>query len=174
MRRTLRLPLVALPLIASCAEAPVGVQAAAPRASTSATSPKFLACPGSSSALSGSATIGVEGGVIKAGPLRLEVPAGAVTAPTAFVAVVPSSPYLEVDLRAGSTEHFVFERPVTVTLDLQRCGGVTTGPDGSPLRAVYVAPVTREVLEDMGGTVDPGTRTLRFRTGHFSSYVVAY
>lgn len=137
-------------------------------------SSRFLACPGSSSALSGSATIGAEGGSIKAGPLRLEIPAGAVTAPTAFVASVPTSPWLEVELHAVGVEHFVFAQPVTVTLDLQRCGGVTSGPDGSPLRVVYVAPDTKAVLEEMGGTVDAASRTIRFSTGHFSSYVVAY
>lgn len=168
-----RLPLVALSLLASCAEAPVGVPPVPGTRLDVESSARFLGCPSDSAAVSTVGTIGVGGGALRVGPLRLEVPANAVLAPTTFELVVPPSPYLEVQLHAVGVEHFVFERPVLVTLDLGRCG-TTTGPGGAPLQAVYVAPVTREVLEVMGGRVDAEARKLRFETGHFSSYVVAY
>lgn len=171
MRRSFRsLLLVVLPALSACAESATGTGT---RGLLSDSTSQFLACPSALPAVSATGTIGALGGVLTAGPLRLEVPAGAVTLPTLFELVVPPSPYMEVQLHAVGVERFVFEQPVTVTLDYSRCPSAT-GPAGAPLKVVHVAPLTRAVLEDMGGEVNPGTRTIRFSTGHFSSYVVAY
>ena len=171
MRPSLRsLLLVALPALAACAESSTGTGS---RALLSDSTPKLLACPSALPAVSLTGTIGALGGVLTAGPLRLEVPEGAVLLPTVFQLVVPPSPYMEVELHAVGVERFVFQQPVTVTIDYAR-GPTATGPNGAPLRVVHVAPLTRRVLEDMGGEMNRESRTIRFSTGHFSSYVVAY
>ena len=135
--------------------------------------PKLLVCPSALPSLSAVGTIGPEGGTLSAGGLRLEVPAGAVLVPTVFELVVPPSRYMEVALHAVGVEHFVFEKAVTVTVDYGRCAASAV-PAGASLQAVHIAPLSKRVLEEMGGVVDPAARTVTFTTGHFSSYAVAY
>ncbi len=134
---------------------------------------RLVSCPSSGSTLSLRGLIGVDGGVLSAGAVKLEVPSGAVLLPTLFQVATPPSKAMEVSLTAVGVEHYVFQRPVTVTIDYSRCG-LDAVPEGAVLEAVHIAPISKRILENMGGTVDPAARTITFTTGHFSSYAVAY
>ena len=135
--------------------------------------PNLLVCPTTLPAVSALGTIGIEGGTLSAGAVRLEVPAGAVLVPTLFEVVTPTSRYMEVQLSAVGVEHFVFEQPVRVTIDYSRCAAGAV-PAGATLQGVHIEPLSKRVLEELGGTVDGSARTVTFSTGHFSSYAVAY
>jgi hypothetical protein len=79
---------------------------------------------------------------------------------------------MKVDVTAAGVEHFLFDAPVSVTVDYARCpAGRTAGRD---LSVWYVAPITNTPLQNMGGTNDPAARKITFTTDHLSSYVIAY
>lgn len=137
------------------------------------TDAKLLYCPTYLPTLKLTGLIGIDGGILSTGAVRLEIPPGAVLVPTLFTVAVPTSRYMEVSLSALDIEHFVFQKPVTVTIDYSRCS-LSGVPAGATLEAVHVAPLWYSILEEMGGTVDTTARKLTFTTGHFSSYAVAY
>jgi hypothetical protein len=121
----------------------------------------------------GTFIVGPEGGTVTFGGARLQLPAGAVPVATVFEIVLPASAVVEVDVHAVGVPHYVFERPVTLTVSYERCGA-----DPIPLDAVaegvYIAHEPYTVLENMGGTLDRTARTVTFTTGHLSGYAVAY
>jgi len=132
---------------------------------------QLLVCPTSDSA-SARATIGPEGGTIGARGASITIPPGAVPESTLFEVVVPPSRYLETEIHAVGVEHFVFQQPATITLNLARCPlalPVGAGPQGA-----YIDTATDQVLELMGGSYDLLGHKVTFRTGHLSGYVVAY
>lgn len=106
-----------------------------------------------------------------AGNTRVVIPADAVLAPTAFTLSVPSSKYVEIEVTAGGSEHFVFALPVTVTLDYGRCS--RSDLDKASLSAWNIDPATKSLLEAMVSVDDKVTRTVTFSTIHFSGYAVA-
>ena len=114
-------------------------------------------------------TIGPEGGTLAAGGFRIDFPAGAVASPQAFVVDVPAGRYLELDAHAVGYEHFWFAVPVTVTLDVSRCGLLPPG-----LQAWNIDSATKTLLEPMGGVVDSLSGTIQFHTPHFSGYTIAW
>ena len=128
----------------------------------------LLDCPADQS-LSATATVGPEGGTLAVGGFRVDFPAGAVRAPETFVLDVPAGRHLEIDVRAGSSEHYVFDTPVTVTLDASRCGLLPPG-----LQVWNIDTDSKALLEPMGTVLDLLTRTVRFRTSHFSGYTIAW
>jgi hypothetical protein len=146
-------------------------QVVAPRSLDLASAPgqvTKLACPRDVD-LWGTAVVGPEGGTVNAGAVRVDFPAGAVTAQQTFTAHVVGGTYVDVELTAGDSAHYTFAIPVTVTLDLSRCGSLPLG-----LRAFYMDSQTKTLLEDMGGTLDLTGKTLRFTTPHFSGYTVGW
>jgi hypothetical protein len=152
-------------------------QVAAPRP----TDPSMLlGLPGTSSTLitcpageAGTATglIGPLGGVLAAGNTRVVIPAGAVLSLTSFTLTVPSSKYVEIEVKPVGGEHFVFELPVAVTLDYGRCG--RSNLDKGLLTAWNIDPVTKRLLAPMVSVDDKVARTVTFSTIHFSGYAVA-
>ena len=128
-----------------------------------------LACPTDVSRR-GTAVVGPEGGALVVDGFRVDFPAGAVAQPETFALEVAAGTYLEIEVHAEGYEHYAFATPVTVTLDLSRCGGLL--PSG--LRAWYIDSQSKALLEPMGGIVDLSTRTLRFQTPHFSGYTIAW
>jgi hypothetical protein len=140
-----------------------------PTKSVSAAAATLIACPASTTVTS-SQLIGPLGGVLAAGGIRVVVPVNAVLAPTAFTLTVPASNYLEIDVKAGGAEHFLFERPVLVAIDYGRCG---LPRFHSALTAWQIDPASKALLEPMP-TLDTGlTNTVIFTTIHFSGYAVA-
>jgi hypothetical protein len=127
-----------------------------------------LVCPTDVNA-SGTMVVGPAGGTISVQGVRVDFPAGAVPTEQAFTAHVIGGTYIDIELTAGDSAHYYFAAPVTVTIDLSRCGSL---PEG--LRAWYMDSQTKALLEDMGGQLDLTGRTLRFTTPHFSGYTVGW
>jgi hypothetical protein len=132
---------------------------------------QLLSCSTTDSA-SARATIGPAGGTIGARGASITIPAGAVPEPTLFEVVVPVSKYLETDIHAVGVEHYVFQQPASITLNLARCPGAL--PGGASPQGAYIDTATDQVLELMGGSYDLLNHKVTFRTGHLSGYVVAY
>jgi hypothetical protein len=128
----------------------------------------ILDCP-SDQTLSATATIGPEGGTLAAGGFRVDFPAGAVQSPQTFVLDVPAGRYLELDVRAEGYAHYWFDAPVTVTLDASRCGLLPPG-----LQVWNIDEQSKALLEPMGTVLDLLSRTVQFRTQHFSGYTIAW
>lgn len=153
--------------IPSAALAPAAAQLAiVPTAEQTA----ILACPGMRA---GQVTrmIGPGGGVLAFGGNAVAIPRGAVGHPTRFTLTVPSSGYAEIDVRAEGVEHYVFSRPVVVTIDYSMCG---VGPTAKPFYGWYIDRSSRRMLENMGAVDDRYNQRLFFATSHFSGYAVAY
>ena len=127
-----------------------------------------LVCPTDVSA-SATVVVGPQGGSFSAPGVRVDFPAGAVPTEQAFTARVIGGSYVDIELTAGDSAHYNFAVPVTVTIDLSRCGPLPAG-----LRAWYMDSETKVLLEDMGGVLDQTGRTLRFTTPHFSGYTVGW
>ncbi len=128
-----------------------------------------LACP-TDATQRGSAVVGPEGGALVVGGFRVDFPVGAVAQPETFTLEVVAGQYLEIEVHAEGYAHYAFARPVTVTLDVSRCGGLL--PAG--LKAWHIDSETKALLESMGGLLDVTSRTLRFQTPHFSGYTIAW
>jgi len=161
-------------LLVSCSDASTGAttsaSAAAPAPLLGNGGADLLECP-TNTTQSTTGIIGPLGGVLSLGGFAVNIPAEAVSSLTTFTLTVPAGRYMKVDVTALGIEHFVFQQPVTVTVDYSRCpAGVT---DGKALSVWYVAPVTDTPLENMGGVNDPAARTITFSTPHLSGYIIA-
>lgn len=159
-------------LATGCGDAtPTGATEQPIRAAVASSPRTLLPCP-SAASLSASATIGRGGGVLAAGGSLLVVPAGAVRNPVELTFTVPASDIMRVDIAAKGAVHFVFERPVWVSIDYSRC----------PLRVVarrrigvwYIDGHTTRLIEYMGGYTHPGRARATFSTSHLSTYALAY
>jgi hypothetical protein len=138
--------------------------------SASEASATLLQCPDSTS---GSATsiIGALGGTLSVGGTSVVIPADAVLSPTSFTLSVPASPYVEIEVTAAGSNHYVFDKPVLVTIDYGRCGGNSLL--SPPHQAWNIDPVTKALLEKMAGVDIKIAHTVVFTTVHFSGYAVA-
>ena len=169
----------------ACADraAPTGALAPATRGElaldgTSSLAPapglQLLECPSLVAEAAAEAVIDdATGGSVVARGARLRVPPGALRADERLTAVAPPSRYMEVALHAVGFARYDFVKPVTVVIDYSRCD-LSALPTGATLRAVYIDPESKAILEDRGGADDRVARTLTFSTEHFSSYAVAY
>jgi hypothetical protein len=140
-----------------------------PSKSLSAASTALITCP-APAAQASTGLIGPLGGVLAVGGIRVIVPVNAVLAPTSFTLTVPASNYLEIDVKAGDADHFVFARPVIVAIDYGRCG---LPRFHSALSAWNIDPDTKALLEEMPSVDSQLTQTIIFSTIHFSGYAVA-
>jgi len=131
--------------------------------------PALLSCPVDTSA-SATAVIGPHGGTVSVGRFSLRLPPHAVEEPTLFTFTVPASQYLEVDIRANNADHFVFNRPATITIDYARCDG---NVDRSTLDAWYIDRSSKGLIEAMHGHNALGLDEFVFTTGHLSGYALA-
>ena len=162
----------ALLLAAGCgapdaALAPVAVDAPAVRSLAGSEGPRLLACaPVASAATEG--LIGVLGGVLDLGANRVEVPPDAVLDLHTFSLEVLEGERAAVDVHATGFASFLFERPITVTIDISHCPASDT-----PLTVWHVDEATGAFLENMGGVTDAARRTITFQTSHLSIYAVA-
>jgi hypothetical protein len=133
--------------------------------------PSLITCPSEGSQSATALIDPLLGGVLAAGTTSVVIPAGAVLAPTAFTLTVPSSKYVEIEVTAQGSDHFVFQTPVTVTIDYGRCS--RSDIDKGPLSVWNIDPVTKALLEPMVSVDDKLSRTIIFSTIHFSGYAVA-
>lgn len=133
-------------------------------------SPSLLECP-SNQTLSTTGLVGLLGGSISLGATGITLPAGALTLPTLFQVTVPASPYMEIDVSAVGFQTFLFQQPVTITIDYSRCNRSDT--DQKTLHVYHIDPLTKQLLEDMGGVDDKVSQHITFSTGHLSGYAIA-
>ena len=131
---------------------------------------ELLACPGMKA---GQATrvIGPGGGLLRVDGHAVAIPRGAVKTPTRFTLTVPGSGYAEIDVKAEGFDHYVFARPVVVTIDYSMCG---VEPTSRPFYGWYIDQSSHKLLQDMAAVDDRYNQRLFFATDHFSGYAVAY
>ena len=78
---------------------------------------------------------------------------------------------MEIDVSAVGFTSFLFQQPVTITIDYSRCNRNNLDPQ--TLQVWHIDPLTHQMLENMGGVVDTATQQITFTTGHLSGYAVA-
>lgn len=93
------------------------------------------------------------------------------TAPTLLQVTIPASRYMEIDVSAVGFASFVFQQPVSITIDYSRCN--RSDLDQQTLNVWHIDPITKQLLENMGGSDDKTSRRITFTTGHLSGYAVA-
>lgn len=131
----------------------------------------LLECPTNQTATN-SALVGLLGGVVEVGATAISVPAGALTVPQLIQVTVPASNYMEIDVTAVGFDSFLFQQPVSITIDYSRC--TRSNIDSQTLHVWHIDPVTHDLLEEMGGVVDDKiSHHITFTTGHLSGYAVA-
>jgi len=132
--------------------------------------PTLVECP-STGATSTQGVIGALGGTLSVGGTTVSIPAGALLGPTQVVVTVPASRYMEIDVSVAGVEHFVFQQPITVTVDYGRCA--RSNLDTRLLSVWYIDSQSKQPLERMVGVDNKLTRTVTFVTGHLSGYALA-
>lgn len=155
--------------VTSCGEP----RATAPQAAVSRSqsgSPTLIECP-TNQTLSTSGLVGLLGGSVQLGATGITIPDGALTAPTLIQVTVPASRFMEIDVSAVGFTSFLFQQPVTITIDYSRCNRNDLDPQ--TLQVWHIDPLTHQMLENMGGVVDTATQHITFTTGHLSGYAVA-
>jgi hypothetical protein len=181
--RTIHVPLIAIAAVAiataACTDLATQPSPALvvshPLASVSGTSDStvhLLSCP-STQTYRSLAVIGPWGGQLSASGVTVRIPPGAVSQTRMFEIVVPASTLMETEIHALGEQHFVFNRPITITISFSRCPSSTI-PDGETLQGAYFDASTYQVLQLMGGVYDVAERKVTFNTDHLSGYVVAY
>jgi hypothetical protein len=160
---------IALSLVNCSADAPTS-GSSAPTYSLSRVGARhdLLSCPGGDNSAIARATIGPDGGRLSLGGFVMNVPKGAVLDTTTFVMRVPKAKVLTVKIRAREEQHYVFAKPVTITLDYSRCRNVPADPT-----AWYVEESTNAELEQMPGVNNASAASFTLETGHLSGYALA-
>jgi hypothetical protein len=157
-------------VLANCsADAPTSA-AAAPTYSLSRAGSRhdLLSCPGGDDNAVARKVIGPKGGTLSLNGFSMVVPRGALLDTATFVMRVPEAQVLKVRIRARDQQHFLFEKPVSITLDYSRCVNVPSDPTGW-----HVDEITNEELEQMPGFVNVDAQTFTLQTGHLSGYALA-
>lgn len=163
--------LAPLLIATACGEPTAPPMGSERQASLLFTSGGLVECP-TNVTRSASAIVSPLGGQVAIDGTSISIPAGAVLSPTPITVTLPASKYMEVEITAGESEHFLFLVPATVTIDYSRC--TRSDIDKQPLSVWYIDRLTKGLLEVLGGTDDKAARTVTFGTGHLSSYAIAY
>lgn len=130
----------------------------------------LISCP-TTSTESVTQRIGLSGGVLAIGGTRVVIPLGAVLSPEDFTLTIPESPYAEIRVRTGTAEHYLFQRPVLMSIDYSRCA--TPALDQHALSVWNIDPDSKALLEQMTSVDLKLTHTITFTTIHLSGYAVA-
>lgn len=127
---------------------------------------KLMKCTATGYGYSGS-TIGPNGGTIKVGKHKLEIPRGALTR-TVFISMTMSADTLNsVQLQP---EGLVFATPVTLTLDYSNCTGL-----GLLLpKSIVYTDNQFHILQILTSLDDKVGKKVSAHLQHFSRYAVAY
>jgi hypothetical protein len=172
-RIRLAFAIAALSALGACGDQPT--QPADPTANNLlgvfSSAPRLVECPTDES-ISTEGSIGPLGGLLSIGGTSVVIPKGALLAPTNVTLTIPASKYVEIEIRAGDQEHFVFELPIAVTIDYSRCN--RSDVLFKPLSAWYIDSQTKAPLENMLGIDNKLTRSVTFTTPHLSGYAIAF
>lgn len=133
--------------------------------------PTLLQCPSTQTSTT-SGLLTTLGGTLSLGGTSIRIPAGALTTATTITLTVPASQYMEIAVTANDLTSFVFQQSVSITIDYSRCSAAEASK--SPLSVWHIDPVTKQLLENMGGVDDKTTHQITFTTGHLSGYAVAF
>jgi hypothetical protein len=168
-----RLALALLAVAGCSADLTAPARPASPRSNLLGLTPDGMALIScrNDSVQSATSRIGIAGGVLAVGGTTVVIPLGAVLFPQDFTLTVPASPYAEIRVRTGSAEHYVFQTPVTMSIDYSRCA--TPALDQRALSVWNIDPDTKALLAPMVGVDEKLTHTVVFTTIHLSGYAVA-
>lgn len=158
--------------LAACGElhSPASPEAE-PQASLTTDAVSLVQCP-TNFTRSTTGTIGPDGGTLSLEGSSVTVPPGAVDEPHEFTVVIPASPYMEVRYRVDDEATFQFDKPVTLTIDYNRCS--RSNLLSLSLIAAHIDIDTKAILALFPDAVDDKEeRTVTFETDHFSGYALA-
>lgn len=163
--------LVSLLVLAACSEPSATTEPLHPGALSAASSgPVLIECPvATDTATVG--TIDATGGAVQLHNHALRLPLLAVSAPTVFELRAPASNYMELSVRGDDKDSFSFDKPASITIDYSRC--TRSNIDHEDLTVWQIDPVTKALLEPMGGVDDKVARTVTFETDHLSTFSLA-
>ena len=158
-------------MLSSCGEPRATAPSSGANTSTAtSSSPTLVECPtNQTDATTG--LVGLLGGVLSLDGSSISIQGGALTAPTLFQFAVPASRFMEVDISAVGFQTFLFQDSVSVTIDYSRCN--RSDLDQQVLHVWHIDPVTKALLENMGGQDDKANHRITFKTNHLSGYAVA-
>ncbi len=131
---------------------------------------RLIECPTTQSSTN-SGLIGVLGGTIATAGTSISLPVGAVLLGTLIRVTVPASTYMEIDVTANDLLSFLFQKPVTITIDYSRCPASVTA--GKTLTVWHINTQTKVLIENMNGVNNPVQRKISFTTDHLSGYAIA-
>ena len=134
--------------------------------------PRLLSCPNSVPQVGTLIADPILGGTLTLAGNTVSIPSGAVSSVTTFIVTLPVGQYAELDVAADGLTSFLFNTPITITIDYSRC--TSTASYTRTLEAWHIDEVTKALLEDMNGTDDKAARKVTFTTGHLSGYALAY
>jgi hypothetical protein len=134
--------------------------------------PRLLQCPNYWPKVGTLVADPLLGGVLTLDGTTVSIPAGAVSSLTTFIVTIPTSQYMEVRVVAEGLTSFLFNTPITMSIDYSRC--TSTHASNKILDAWHINTFTKAFIEDMNGTDDKEARTVTFQTGHLSGYALAY
>jgi hypothetical protein len=109
--------------------------------------------------------VGPQGGVVRVGSHRLEIPRNALRAPTVITAERPTGNAATVRFSPHGLE---FERSATLTMDYSHCS------DTNRRKRMVYTDEQLNILEYPISRDDPRNDELEARIDHFSRYAVAY
>jgi hypothetical protein len=152
-----------------CGEAPLGPVAPPPQASLIGSILQVTGLLGCTPMPTATATqtVGTAGGVIRVGPHKLSIPAGALDAPVTITATAPSD---NVNRVRFQPEGLVFQRSATLTMSYANCnllGKIL------PKRIAY----TSDALTILSYVLSLDNLFGKYVTGrlnHFSNYAIAW
>lgn len=137
----------------------------------SPSSPTLLRCP-TTQTQTKSALITTLGATVTLGATSVQIPAGALLAATTITLTVPASQYMEIAVQANDLTSFLFQQPISITIDYSRCPAAEANK--TPLSVWHIDTQSKQLLENMGGVDNKTTHTITFTTGHLSGYAVAF
>ena len=114
--------------------------------------------------------LGLLGGIVSLNGSSVLLPLGAVLEPTSIGLTIPASQYMEIRVTANGS-HFLFERPISITIDYSRC---PADIQSKTLKIYEIDPLTKELLEEMGGVDNKLTKRITVSTLHLSGFAIAY
>jgi hypothetical protein len=153
------------------ATAPPEPTAANPLLGLPGSTPRLVECA-TTVAQSTSATFDLLGGTLALDGSKVVLPLGALLEPTTIALTIPASPYMEIDVKANDAEHFLFEKPILITIDYSRCNRFDLF--FRPLTVWQIDPQTKAFIERMGGVDNKLLRRITFSTTHLSGYAIAF
>jgi hypothetical protein len=131
---------------------------------------RLIYCP-SATTSTVTQTVGLLGGTLSVAGIMVSIPPGALLGDTPLTLTVPASQYMEIDVSVPGTTSFLFQQPITATINYSRCTGLIAR--FLPLTAWHINTATKALLEPMVSVDNKLLRSVTFTTIHLSGYALA-